>query len=177
MRCPILLTGSVTKVIAQGDFVRQVQEALARRGFDPGPIDGLYGPKTAAALNSFQVANLDTFPDRAWAPLMPQGVSVAACATYRALGMDCTEVFCDIGILTAWLGDTAKAAAICTAVALAADQKVISLRCPGGGLPGLPPLPPGPSLGGRTIPIWAIVAGGLIVVAGVGWVLWRGSRR
>lgn len=32
--------------------VRAVQQALKDKGTDPGPIDGIYGPKTAAALKS-----------------------------------------------------------------------------------------------------------------------------
>lgn len=34
-----------------------VQQALKKIGFDPGPIDGANGPKTAAALRVFQIAN------------------------------------------------------------------------------------------------------------------------
>jgi len=33
-----------------GDDVRQFEEALARLGFDPGPIDGIYDQQTAAAV-------------------------------------------------------------------------------------------------------------------------------
>jgi peptidoglycan hydrolase-like protein with peptidoglycan-binding domain len=36
------------------DRVRQVQTALKSRGFDPGPIDGVMGPKTMAAVRDFQ---------------------------------------------------------------------------------------------------------------------------
>jgi peptidoglycan hydrolase-like protein with peptidoglycan-binding domain len=36
--------------------VRAVQEALKSKGHDPGPIDGIFGPKTEAALKSFQKA-------------------------------------------------------------------------------------------------------------------------
>ncbi len=35
-------------------FVRQVQEALARRGFDPGPADGIMGPRTRQAVRDYQ---------------------------------------------------------------------------------------------------------------------------
>lgn len=35
-------------------FLRALQASLAREGFDPGPIDGVYGPRTAAALQKFQ---------------------------------------------------------------------------------------------------------------------------
>jgi len=50
-----------------------LQLALRRAGFDPGPLDGRFGPKTAAALRAFQSANGLT-PD-----------AVAGPATYRAL--------------------------------------------------------------------------------------------
>jgi len=38
---------------AKGD-VRNVQQALRDRGFDPGPIDGVKGPRTTAAVKEFQ---------------------------------------------------------------------------------------------------------------------------
>ena len=34
--------------------VRSLQEALRDKGFDPGPIDGVMGPQTRQALQSFQ---------------------------------------------------------------------------------------------------------------------------
>lgn len=37
--------------------IRRVQEALAGRGFDPGPVDGVRGRRTIAALKAFQVAS------------------------------------------------------------------------------------------------------------------------
>jgi hypothetical protein len=37
-----------------GDLVRSVQEMLMRSGHDVGPIDGILGPRTAAALRDFQ---------------------------------------------------------------------------------------------------------------------------
>jgi hypothetical protein len=39
------------------DVVRQIQQALSQNGVDPGPIDGDYGPKTAAAVAAFQAAH------------------------------------------------------------------------------------------------------------------------
>ena len=36
--------------------IRSIQEALAKAGFDPGPIDGLSGPKTESALRAFRLA-------------------------------------------------------------------------------------------------------------------------
>ncbi|HEX6209788.1 MAG TPA: peptidoglycan-binding protein [Methylomirabilota bacterium] len=38
---------------AQGD-VRAAQQALRARGFDPGPVDGVMGPRTSAAVREFQ---------------------------------------------------------------------------------------------------------------------------
>ena len=37
--------------------VRAMQRRLAKAGFSPGPIDGLYGPLTAHAVNRFQTAH------------------------------------------------------------------------------------------------------------------------
>lgn len=39
---------------AKGDLVRQIQLALKGYGFDPGPIDSIFGPKTLAAVKAFQ---------------------------------------------------------------------------------------------------------------------------
>ena len=36
------------------DVVTRLQQALKRKGFDPGPIDGVYGSQTAAAVNAYQ---------------------------------------------------------------------------------------------------------------------------
>jgi len=38
--------------LAEG--TRQVQQQLAKRGYDPGPVDGVAGPKTQRALRNFQ---------------------------------------------------------------------------------------------------------------------------
>lgn len=40
----------------RGDKVREIQEALKAKGIDPGPIDGIFGPKTDAAVYGFQLA-------------------------------------------------------------------------------------------------------------------------
>jgi peptidoglycan hydrolase-like protein with peptidoglycan-binding domain len=39
---------------AKSDQVKNVQQALQDKGLDPGPIDGIIGPKTMAALRAFQ---------------------------------------------------------------------------------------------------------------------------
>lgn len=36
------------------NIIRQIQQKLFDAGFDPGPIDGIYGPKTAAGVGAFQ---------------------------------------------------------------------------------------------------------------------------
>jgi peptidoglycan hydrolase-like protein with peptidoglycan-binding domain len=44
----------VTSPYIKGDDVAQVQEALLEKGFSPGKIDGIYGPKTEKAVREFQ---------------------------------------------------------------------------------------------------------------------------
>ena len=57
---PVLRRGS------SGTAVRQLQEALKEAGHDPGPIDGIFGPKTEAAVKKFQrdsqVLDVDGIP-------------------------------------------------------------------------------------------------------------------
>jgi len=36
---------------------RELQEALARLGYDPGGLDGVVGPNTRSAIRAFQSAN------------------------------------------------------------------------------------------------------------------------
>jgi peptidoglycan hydrolase-like protein with peptidoglycan-binding domain len=36
------------------DKIRVVQQALQSKGFDPGPIDGIVGPRTKEAVRNFQ---------------------------------------------------------------------------------------------------------------------------
>jgi peptidoglycan hydrolase-like protein with peptidoglycan-binding domain len=47
--------GSASSMDSQ--TVRQVQQALADKGHNPGPIDGMMGPRTRAALQSYQRQN------------------------------------------------------------------------------------------------------------------------
>ena len=37
--------------------VREAQQALKDKGFDPGPVDGVMGPKTRAAIRTYQEKN------------------------------------------------------------------------------------------------------------------------
>jgi peptidoglycan hydrolase-like protein with peptidoglycan-binding domain len=39
---------------AGAEQVKELQQALQDKGMDPGPIDGIMGPKTQAALRAFQ---------------------------------------------------------------------------------------------------------------------------
>ena len=47
---------AVLKKGSSGASVTQMQQLLKKAGFDPGPIDGKFGPKTLAALKAFQKA-------------------------------------------------------------------------------------------------------------------------
>lgn len=48
---------------AQAD-VRDAQEKLKEKGYDPGPIDGVWGPRTAAAVRDYQRAEKLTMTSR-----------------------------------------------------------------------------------------------------------------
>lgn len=39
------------------ELIRMVQLTLKDSGFDPGPIDGILGPKTREAIKKFQIEN------------------------------------------------------------------------------------------------------------------------
>jgi peptidoglycan hydrolase-like protein with peptidoglycan-binding domain len=36
------------------EIVRRVQQALVKKNIDPGPIDGIFGPRTKEAVRKFQ---------------------------------------------------------------------------------------------------------------------------
>ena len=49
---------SAIPVMAQGHSrIREVQQALKDKGFDPGSVDGVNGPATRAAIKNFQAKN------------------------------------------------------------------------------------------------------------------------
>jgi hypothetical protein len=57
---------------ATASHVREVQQALSAAGFDPGPIDGIMGPRTKAALRKYIAVPPPKVPspaDRTLAPL------------------------------------------------------------------------------------------------------------
>ena len=47
-------TGTMSNTMNGDARVRAAQEALDEKGFDPGPIDGIWGPRTAAAVSEYQ---------------------------------------------------------------------------------------------------------------------------
>jgi multidrug efflux pump subunit AcrA (membrane-fusion protein) len=61
-----------------GDDVRQLEQALKRLGYDPGPIDGTYDPQTSAAVASW-------YESRGWAPFGPTRDQLA---TFQTLERD-----------------------------------------------------------------------------------------
>lgn len=49
--------GRSTLIRVSGVSVTDVQKALSRAGFDPGPVDGRMGKKTKSAIKQFQKRN------------------------------------------------------------------------------------------------------------------------
>jgi hypothetical protein len=57
---------------ARASHVREVQQALVAAGYDPGPIDGIMGPRTKSALRKYIAVPPPQIPspaDRTLAPL------------------------------------------------------------------------------------------------------------
>lgn len=55
---PITPAGIVLRVKSppmRGELVERVQQSLIDHGLDPGPVDGIYGGQTAAAVRAFQI--------------------------------------------------------------------------------------------------------------------------
>lgn len=49
--------GGGGQVQAASANVREIQRELNQRGYDPGPVDGVWGPQTSRAAEAFQRAN------------------------------------------------------------------------------------------------------------------------
>jgi peptidoglycan hydrolase-like protein with peptidoglycan-binding domain len=50
------ITSATNDTLSKAELL-QLQTALKNKGYDPGPLDGLYGPKTQAGIKAFQSAN------------------------------------------------------------------------------------------------------------------------
>lgn len=48
------LKAALNKVMASSDLVRDIQFALSRLGYDPGPTDGFMGGKTRSAIRAYE---------------------------------------------------------------------------------------------------------------------------
>lgn len=59
-----------------GEVVRQIQERLKKKGFDPGPIDGVFGSKTFAAVRAFQLVK-GLLPDGEVGPATAKALGIA----------------------------------------------------------------------------------------------------
>jgi len=68
---PPAAKAAVSGAGARASHVREVQEALAAAGYDPGPIDGIMGPRTKSAIRKYIAVPPPQVPspaDRALAP-------------------------------------------------------------------------------------------------------------
>ncbi|HYZ33835.1 MAG TPA: peptidoglycan-binding protein [Crenalkalicoccus sp.] len=90
-----------------GDDVRQLEEALARLGFGPGPVDGVYDRRTSEAVAAW-------YTSRGWEPFGPTREQLAA---VRALERD-------------W-GDAMRNRVAAAAAAATAAQAVAAARAAG----------------------------------------------
>lgn len=58
LRTPVASCDEVLRVVRDQPLIKHVnrraQQLLKKQGFDPGPVDGLWGPKSQAALRRYQ---------------------------------------------------------------------------------------------------------------------------
>jgi peptidoglycan hydrolase-like protein with peptidoglycan-binding domain len=75
-------TEPVLRQGAQGEAVKRLQRTVANLGYDPGPVDGIFGRQTEEALRQFQAANalvVDGIAGReTWAALGESGARVVS---------------------------------------------------------------------------------------------------
>lgn len=73
---PISQAATLLKVGSSGSSVQTLQTDLKTLGYNPGPIDGIYGPKTKAAVVAFQ-QSAELQADGIYGPLTQQALSRA----------------------------------------------------------------------------------------------------
>jgi lysozyme len=96
------------RLIFDGDYgeasaatgVADVQEQLARLGFDPGPVDGLAGQRTKAAIRAYQASHPDLVVDGVAGPATRAALARDIAARDRQLD---TGIGGLVGLLLAWL--------------------------------------------------------------------------
>jgi peptidoglycan hydrolase-like protein with peptidoglycan-binding domain len=76
-------TEPVLRPDARGEAVERLQRTVANLGYDPGPIDGIFGTRTEEAVRQFQAANA----------LIANGI--AGPETWAALGASGAHVLSD----------------------------------------------------------------------------------
>lgn len=67
---------------SRGEAVRDLQTRLRELGFDPGPIDGVFGPRTAAAVRAFQ-ESVGIRPDAVVGPVTRSAMATISEQRYR----------------------------------------------------------------------------------------------
>lgn len=60
---------------ADSSHVKDVQQSLLAAGYDPGPVDGIMGPRTKAALRQYIAVPPPQVPDKPNWTLAPSPVS------------------------------------------------------------------------------------------------------
>jgi hypothetical protein len=72
---PPAAKAAVSGAGARTSHVREVQQALLAAGYDPGPIDGIMGPRTKSALRKYIAVPPPQVPSRAEWTVAPSRMS------------------------------------------------------------------------------------------------------
>ena len=89
----------IRKPLMAGDAVKELQQLLAKAGMKPGPIDGQFGPRTAAAVAQMRLRALAIIKGEVGTREQPMNSNVIKYTKWWGWG---AVAYCVIGISWAW---------------------------------------------------------------------------
>ena len=106
LTAPIAQAATILKLGSVGSEVKVLQSDLLKLGFNPGPIDGIFGSKTKSAVQAFQ-SRVNLTSDGIVGPLTTQAITYAIKRLNQTAGILATAQSL-IGTPYLWGGTTTK---------------------------------------------------------------------